>query len=306
MAFPTETVYGLGADASNPEAIRKIFAIKGRPASHPLIVHIGDPGQMEQWAREVSPLASRLADRFWPGPLTLILRRGNAPPEVTGGQDSVGLRMPDHPVALALLHCFGGGIAAPSANRFGRVSPTSPDHVRDELGDAIDLILPGGNCRIGLESTILSLIDDQPILLRPGAISADELTEVIGMPLLAGFSGNQEIRAPGTLESHYAPETRLLTCPTAELETLLCQTERHRRKALMHLSGLPAAVRALPELNTCQMPRDASDYGQKLYATLRRLDRDGYDLIVIESPPASEDWYAVNDRISRASHKAHQ
>lgn len=306
VAFPTETVYGLGADASNPEAVRRIFAIKGRPANHPLIVHIGEDRHMHEWAREVSPIAERLAARFWPGPLTLILRRGRAPLEVTGGQDSVGLRIPDHPVALALLRAFGGGVAAPSANRFGRVSPTRAEHVLEELGETVDLILQGGDCRVGLESTILSLIDDPPVLLRPGAISPAELEAVIGKPI-ACLAQPTDVRAPGTLESHYAPDTRLLVCPTATLENSLdaCLAQGFR-VALMCCSAAGGTLSRHPGVQPKPMPNDASAYGQALYATLRALDLQGFDVIVVEAPPRDEAWRAVNDRLGRASHGSRQ
>lgn len=306
VAFPTETVYGLGADAGNPEAVRRIFAIKGRPANHPLIVHIGDVSLMHEWAREVPPAAERLAERFWPGPLTLILKRGKAPLEVTGGQDSVGLRMPDHPVALALLRAFGGGVAAPSANRFGRVSPTRAEHVLAELGETADLILEGGDCRVGLESTILSLLDDPPVLLRPGAISPAELEAVIGRPIVRPAQPT-DVRAPGTLESHYAPDTRLLICPTTALEHQIdaCLAQGFR-VALMHYSAAGAAVSRHFGVHPQPMPNDASDYGQALYATLRALDLQGFDMIVVEAPPREEAWRAVNDRLGRASHGSRQ
>lgn len=302
VAFPTETVYGLGADASNPDAVQRIFAIKGRPISHPLIVHIGDADRMAEWAREIPPAAKRLADRFWPGPLTLILKRGNAPLEVTGGQDSVGLRMPDHPVALALLRGFGGGIAAPSANRFGRVSPTRADHVREEFGESVDLILEGGDCTVGLESTILSLLDEQPRLLRPGAISIAELEAAIGMPIL-GPQERGDIRAPGLLESHYAPDTRLLPRPPEELAATVRELiETGLRVAVMTrtVADLPAGTHSL------SMPIEPADYGRELYVSLRRLDDEDFDIIVVEQPPSTEAWRAVNDRLGRASHSLPQ
>ena len=299
VAFPTETVYGLGADAANPEAVRRIFAVKGRPADHPLIVHIGDAGMLSAWAREIPPVALRLAERFWPGPLTLILRRGKAPLEVTGGQDSVGLRVPGHPVALDLLRRFGGGIAAPSANRFGRVSPTRAEHVLDEFGETVDLILAGGDCRVGLESTILSLVGEQPVLLRPGAIAASELESVLGAPL-AGQPMTSDVRAPGMLESHYAPDTRLLVCRPEQLAATTRELmARGLRIAVMTRTLLADNLPAGPHFNP--MPAGAADYGRQLYASLRRLDDDDFDIIVVEQPPEDEAWRAVNDRLGRAS-----
>ena len=300
VAFPTETVYGLGADAANSGAVRRIFAVKGRPADHPLIVHIGDAGMLSAWAREIPPAALRLAERFWPGPLTLILRRGQAPLEVTGGQDSVGLRVPGHPVALDLLRRFGGGIAAPSANRFGRVSPTRAEHVLDEFGETVDLILAGGDCRVGLESTILSLVGEQPVLLRPGAVAASELEAVLGAPL-AGQPMTGDVRAPGMLESHYAPDTRLLLCRPEQLAATAREFLAHGlRIALMSRTlsadDLPVGLHLHP------MPAGAAEYGRQLYASLRRLDDDDFDIIVVEQPPDDEAWRAVNDRLGRASH----
>ena len=302
VALPTETVYGLGADASNSGAVQRIFAIKGRPADHPLIVHMGDAYMMQAWAREIPPAAIRLAERFWPGPLTLILKRGQTPLEVTGGQDSVGLRVPGHPVALDLLRAFGGGVAAPSANRFGRVSPTRAEHVRDEFGESVDLILDGGDCTVGLESTILSLLDEQPRLLRPGMISIAELEIVIGMPIL-GPQDRGDIRAPGLMESHYAPDTRLLPCPSEELATTVRKlTEAGLRVAVMTRTIVAGALPA--ETHPLTMPIEPADYGRQLYASLRRLDDGDFDIIVVEQPPDNESWRAVNDRLGRASHGA--
>jgi L-threonylcarbamoyladenylate synthase len=206
VGFPTETVYGLGADAGNPDAVRRIFAAKGRPADHPVIVHLYDTSQLALWAREVPAGARDLATAFWPGPLTLILPRAQGVPDiVTGGQDKVGLRMPSHPVARALLRAFAGGIAAPSANRFGRISPTTARHVADDLGDAVAQILDGGACAVGIESTIVAFVNDDPVLLRPGGIDARDLHRVLGRA--PGATDEAAPRASGTLASHYAPKT---------------------------------------------------------------------------------------------------
>jgi L-threonylcarbamoyladenylate synthase len=302
VAFPTETVYGLGADAANPAAVRRIFAVKGRPPDHPLIVHIGDAAMMPAWAREIPPIALRLAERFWPGPLTLILKRGQAPLEVTGGQDSVGLRVPGHPVALDLLRRFGGGIAAPSANRFGRVSPTRAEHVLDEFGESVDLILAGGDCRVGLESSILSLVGERPVLLRPGAIAASELEAVIGAPV-AGHPMTSNVRAPGMLESHYAPDTRLLLCRPEQLAATSRELTAHGLRIAVMMRTLSADE--LPNgPHQHSMPAGASEYGRELYASLRRLDDADFDIILVEQPPDEEAWRAVNDRLGRASHGA--
>ncbi|WP_297476132.1 L-threonylcarbamoyladenylate synthase [Ferrovum sp.] len=297
VAFPTETVYGLGADAENPSAVTRIFAAKGRPADHPLIVHIASPEQITHWAKDVPPVAWRLAGRYWPGPLTLILRRACRVPDiVTGGQDTVGLRVPDHPLALALLEAFGGGIAAPSANRFGRVSPTTAAHVREELGDAMDLILDGGPCRVGIESTILDLSGHQPRLLRPGAITPAEIEAVLEQPIAR--PDNDAPRAPGMLRSHYAPQTPVYLVSTANLEA-----EAHRHLAQgRRVAVLSRAAPILPEACLWQgMPTHPAGWAHELYARLRALDVQCFDCILVEAPPAGVDWQAVGDRLERAA-----
>src|SRR4030095_5137854 len=209
VAFPTETVYGLGADASNAEAVKKIYDAKGRPADHPVIVHIADAVQRAKCTRGIPHTAQQVAKKFWPGPLTIILRRGTKVSDtVTGGQDTVALRVPSHPVAQQLLRRFGGGIAAPSANRFGRVSATTAEHVRREFGSAIECVLDGGEADLGLESTILDLSGNAPCLLRPGWISARALEDAIGQQLVTPDANAP--RAPGTLAAHYAPQTPLI------------------------------------------------------------------------------------------------
>lgn len=301
VAFPTETVYGLGADASNPDAVRRIFEAKGRPADHPLIVHLASAEMLDAWARDIPPAARRLAERYWPGPLTLILRRAATVPDVvTGGQDTVGLRVPDHPLALALLRAFGGGVAAPSANRFGRVSPTRAEHVRQELGARVDMVLDGGDCRVGVESTILSLASAGPVLLRPGAIGLSALEEIIGQSIATVQTG-PIIRASGILDSHYAPDTRLEVWPTPRLEARIAELADSDTKAAVLTIGettypYPANIQAFP------MPAHAEDYAQRLYATLRLLDNAGYDILLAQMPTDTEAWGAVRDRLRRASH----
>lgn len=297
VAFPTETVYGLGADAENPEAVARIFAAKGRPANHPLIVHIGHAGLLERWAADIPPSARRLAQRFWPGPLALILKRdARVPDAVTGGQDTVGLRVPDHHVALALLAAFGGGIAAPSANRFGRVSPTAAAHVREELGEAVDCILDGGSCRVGIESTILDLSGGHPRLLRPGAITPTEIEAVLGQPL-AGSSGAAP-RAPGALPSHYAPRTPLVLIPPDDLKAEVKRhLEKGERVAVLARSIATPRAQCVWQL----MPADPGGYARELYARLRSLDALHADRLLIEAPPAEALWQAVRDRLARAA-----
>ncbi len=297
VAFPTETVYGLGADAKNPEAVRRIFAAKGRPADHPLIVHLFAVEQVKDWAKELPEQVNDLAEAFWPGPLTLILKRAEQVPDiVTGSQDTVGLRIPGHPVALKLLKAFGGALAAPSANRFGHISPTTAEAVCAELGDAVDLIVDGGPCEVGLESTILDLSSGEPRLLRPGGISVEQLTEVLGAsPLL---SGRDAPRAPGTLASHYAPCTPAVLVAEENLLAFVSQQQAlGRRLAVL-------ARRAAPENITAKwlkLPSEARAYARALYAALRELDALSCEQIIIEAAPATKEWLAVRDRLSRAT-----
>lgn len=304
VAFPTETVYGLGADAANPEAVRKIFEIKGRPADHPLIVHIASALFLDQWAQEIPEAARRLAERFWPGPLTLILpRSAHVPGVVTGGQDSVGLRVPDHPVALALLHALGPehGLAAPSANRFGRISPTTAEHVRAELGGTLDMVLDGGPCRVGLESTIVSFVGGTPLLLRPGGISVAAIEAVLGERIETPGSAQTAIRVSGSLPSHYAPVTPLEVLSAASLKRRSRElVKREQRVAVLGL-GLASACQDSPHLLRFQMPAEAAAYAHRLYATLRRLDGARFNFILAEAPPVDVDWQAVNDRLRRAA-----
>lgn len=303
VAFPTETVYGLGADASNAAAVAKIFAVKGRPTEHPLIVHFASAEAAFQWAREVPDAARKLAQAFWPGPLTLVLHRGaDVPDAVTGGQDTVGLRVPSHPVAQELLRQFGGGIAAPSANRFGRISPTRAAHVRDDLGSDVPLVLEGGAAEVGIESTILDLSRGQPVLLRPGHIKGEDIERVLGAAPLAPDAaamqtpGTEVPRAPGTLDAHYAPRAALKLAKRTEIIDMLV-TNRGRRIAVLAIEVTlprlqPALLRVVPAI--------AAQYAQALYANLRELDAANPDLIIVETPPASDAWAAVRDRLTRA------
>lgn len=298
VAFPTETVYGLGADASDAAAIRKLYAAKGRPADHPVIVHIADMQQLAQWAREVTPLAHKLARQFWPGPLTLILRRapgvGDA---VTGGQDTVGLRIPSHPVAHALLEKFGGGVAAPSANRFGRVSATTAAHVRQEFGDAVDCVLDGGQSDVGIESTIVDATGAAPVLLRPGHISASDIEHAAGVALAVPTA--QSPRAPGTLAAHYAPATPLQVMESDLLLELAASLARQgKRVAVLARSSLQPLLTGITWIAA---PTDAAAYAHDLYAHLRTLDAAGCDAILVEQLPQRPEWAAVNDRLGRAA-----
>jgi L-threonylcarbamoyladenylate synthase len=305
VALPTETVYGLGADALDPEAVKRVFAAKGRPANHPLIVHLPDAGQLTRWASRVPREALELARDLWPGPLTLILPRGPIVPDaVTGGQDTVGLRVPGHPVALAVLRAFDSGIAAPSANRFGRISPTTARHVDEELGERVAMILDGGACDVGIESTILDLSGVAPRILRPGAISAERIAAAIGrMPQrvtsMSTGSGDDTPRVPGSLAAHYAPATPLVLVDGARLE------EEVRRRAG---GGERVAVFArgdrgggTPAHAWLTAPGPAEAYAHDLYAALRTLDASGADAILIETPPGTPEWAAIHDRLDRAA-----
>ena len=303
--MPTETVYGLAADARNPEAVRKIFAAKGRPSDHPLIVHIASASLVEDWASDVPPVAKRLAKAFWPGPLTLILKRlPSVPDEVTGGQDTVGLRVPSHPIALALLKAFGGGVAAPSANRFGRISPTRAAHVIEELGPQVAQVLEGGECEVGIESTIVDLSRGAPVLLRPGRISRKEIARVAGeRVLLPEEISTNAPRVSGTLASHYAPVTPV---------SLLDAVGVYQAASAARERGLPIAVLARtlcddapPQGSVWRVaPSDEVAYAHNLYSNLRWLDQSGASVILIERPPATEEWAAINDRLTRAGQSA--
>jgi L-threonylcarbamoyladenylate synthase len=298
VAFPTETVYGLGADASNPLAVRKLFEAKGRPATHPVIVHLADAVQLANWAREIPPAAQWLAKKFWPGPLTLILRRTATVSDlVTGGQDTVALRVPSHPVAQRLLARFGGGVAAPSANRHGRVSATIAEHVRREFGAAVDCVLDGGAAQVGIESAIVDLSGGSPALLRPGSITAAEIEAVLGVALVA--PAGDAPRAPGTLAVHYAPQTPLmLTEGDLALELAASLLRQGKRVAVLALSAQRPVLQGLEWIAA---PRDAAGYAHGLYASLRRLDQSGCDAILVERPPQTPGWAAINDRLARAA-----
>jgi L-threonylcarbamoyladenylate synthase len=299
VAFPTETVYGLGADASNPEAVRRIFAAKGRPADHPVIVHVAAITDVPAWARDFPPAARRLAEAFWPGPLTLILPRApHVDDVVTGGQDSVGLRVPSHPVARALLAAFGGGIAAPSANRFGRISPTTARHVADDLGAAVAMILDGGAAEVGIESTIVAFATGLPVLLRPGGIGVAALTRVLGRAPAAPDA--HAPRASGTLAAHYAPRTPATLVAADALRAEIGQLAARDED----LAVLALTVRRPPDFagTWIAAPPDAPAYAHELYANLRALDAAGADAVLVEAPPADDAWLAVRDRLARATH----
>jgi L-threonylcarbamoyladenylate synthase len=292
IAFPTETVYGLGADASSAAAIKRLYEVKGRPADHPVIVHFAGAEAAFRWAREVPDGARALAQRFWPGPLTLILKRSPLAKDfVTGGQDNVGLRVPSHPVAQELLKMFKQGIAAPSANRFGHVSPTTAQHVREDLGADVDLVLEGGPTEVGIESTIVDFSGGTPVLLRPGHISKADLEQALGAQL--GVYNVKSTRHSGGLERHYAPKTPARLVPTHELDREIARL------------GDKVAVLAFSRPDErvdfwLRMPREPQGYAQRLYAALRELDGAGCEAILVEAPPDAPAWAAVLDRLRRA------
>lgn len=282
VAFPTETVYGLGADADNPQAVRSIFRVKGRPEFHPLIVHLGSGDQVGQWALEIPDEAFLLIRTFWPGPLTLILKRAHRVlKEVTGGQDTVGLRVPDHKTALAMLREFGGGVAAPSANRFGKVSPTCAAHVRQDLGSDVDYILDGGDCEVGVESTIVDFSSGEASILRPGGVTREQLQETLRQEV--PVRGAPGVRVSGQLESHYAPRALVIITPPAESYAKAEELRRAGRK--VSLLGVP----------------DVTPH--HLYASLRRADEGGADVIVVPLPEETGLGLAVADRLRKAAGK---
>jgi L-threonylcarbamoyladenylate synthase len=295
VAFPTETVYGLGADASSTEAVQRLFAVKGRPADHPVIVHLADAEQLDEWAEEVDDTARTLTRACWPGPLTVVVRRSaRVPDAVTGGLDTVGLRVPDQPVARALLREFGGGVAAPSANRFGRVSPTTAADVFADLGDDVDVILDGGPCRVGVESTIVDCCGAAPAILRLGGLPQERVEELLGREVKVLDAG--EVRAPGTLESHYAPRARVeFTDADALADRVEAALARDERVGVIGADDHRAAVEVLG------LPRDGDEYAHDLYRMLRDADARGLDRVVAVLPAATGLGAAVVDRLRRAS-----
>ena len=302
VGFPTETVYGLGADASSDEAVAGIFAAKGRPADHPLIVHLAAASQVDDYASSVPPFAARLIQVFWPGPLTVILpRRAGVAAAAAGGQDSIGLRCPSHPVALAFLKACQTGVAGPSANRFGRVSPTTAQHVSEEFGDDL-LVLDGGPCDIGIESSIVDCTRSRPVLLRPGVLTRAQLEAACGEPVL----GEDELqeqgstpRASGTLESHYAPNAKVRLMDASMIRAAL---ELLGADAA-HIAIYACTLFPIPSSRVIyrRMPDDAAATAQQLFAVLRGFDTQGARLIWIEHPPSAPEWDGVRDRLERAA-----
>ncbi|MDR0787446.1 MAG: threonylcarbamoyl-AMP synthase [Gemmatimonadota bacterium] len=340
VAFPTETVYGLGGNALDPEAIARIYAAKGRPSFNPLIVHCADTEAARSLAAEWTEEAEQLARIFWPGPLTLVVRKREVVPDtVTAGLPNVALRVPAHPVAAALLRAAGVPIAAPSANRYTELSPTTAAHVEKSLGGRINALLDGGPTRVGLESTVVDLSGDEPVLLRPGLISATDLETALGRSLLSPkeFSGDAPRPAPGMVRRHYAPRAPLFLIPGDDIRgnaqdgfswlrqttgdperdvltsALRAAAERGERVAVL-LSGGEERITGRPvtgsedhvtggniAVEVIRMPLDPATYGSELYAVLHRLDEEGYGVVLVEQLPLTADWAAVRDRLERAS-----
>ena len=299
VAFPTETVYGLGANAQNPAAVRRIFEVKGRPPDHPVIVHLDSPRYLHRWVREVPPIATRLAETFWPGPLTLVMPRAPTVHDViTGGQDTIAIRVPAHPMAQQLLNAFGGGIAAPSANRFGRLSPTRAEHVREEFGDTVRVILDGGECQIGLESTIVSFEGPVVRLLRPGAITAAQIRNVVGEQLLLGADVASP-RVPGTTPTHYAPSTPMTIVPSGEIDAQADAASAGGRRVAVLAQRLP--LRSHKYVTWINAGRRPESYARDLYTNLRTLDKAGCQQILVQGVPDGEQWDAIRDRLLRAA-----
>jgi L-threonylcarbamoyladenylate synthase len=304
VAFATETVYGLGADACNREALQKLYQVKKRPTAHPVIVHIASAADLSQWAAELSPYAEQLASHFWPGPLTLVVKRAaHVLDEVTGGQQTVALRVPRHPLAEGLLLAMRAavdaqqpvGIAAPSANRFGKVSPTSAEHVRHDLGADVDLILDGGECEVGIESTIVDVTGEVPAILRPGRITAAQIEALLKIELSPPSESAPVV--PGSLAVHYAPRAKAKLAKRMQIIEQL-SANRGRRIAVLALEvSVPRLAAALTAVESA-VP---ASYAHSLYANLRRLDATGADIILIETPPDTPGWAAVLDRLRRAT-----
>ena len=319
VAFPTETVYGLGADAESALAVERIYQAKGRPSNHPVIVHVTPEADLLYWAASVPPEAQLLIDTFWPGPLTLILKRAShISSVVSGGQDSIGLRCPSHPVAQALLRGFAatrvsgqGGVAGPSANKFGQVSPTTAEHVRSEFAELVAQgmpVLEGGASDVGIESTIVDLSRLEqgvgPVLLRPGHITAAQLAQVLNQEVAAPDA--QAPRVSGALKSHYAPHTPLRLLSLAELQSAVAAAQTSKLASSQRLAVVTHTPEGVPadlgeQLERISLPNDPAAYSRVLYATLRALDQQGYSRLLWQQPPAGLEWAGVQDRLSRAA-----
>lgn len=303
VGMPTETVYGLAADASNKEALRKLFAAKCRPPDHPVIVHIASDGSLGKWAADIPDIAYQLAERFWPGPLTMIFKKQQRVLyEVTGGQETVAIRIPRHKIALQLLEKFGGGIAAPSANRFGKLSPTAAADVENEFGDTVSYVLDGGVCEVGIESTIVDLSGPSPRILRPGMLGLEQLNEIAGLEARNSDDATDAPRAPGTLKSHYSPSTPVRLVSGSQLGTMLSELKNASKKtAVLSFKTEPDDYTKLPDNAWIVAQSDPNNYARNLYSNLRKLDKLNYDLIIVEEVPSTDSWSGIQDRLQRAS-----
>ena len=297
VAFPTETVYGLGADACSPDAVARIYSVKGRPVNHPLIVHVASMDALDEWASDVPGYATSLARDFWPGPMTLIMKRSELAGDfVTGGQNTVGVRVPDHPVALGLLEAFtragGKGVAAPSANRFGNVSPTTAQAVVNELSNLLgeaDQILDGGACEVGVESTIIDCTREVPRILRPGALTVEMIEESTG--LVVGAMESAEVRVSGSLDSHYAPVATVVLDQTPEVgQGFIAMTDAATPEGVVRLIA----------------PKTHDEFARFLYAALREADQLGLKTVVVQQPTGGGIAIAIRDRLKRAAHSGSQ
>jgi L-threonylcarbamoyladenylate synthase len=308
VAFATETVYGLGADANNSQAVDKIFSVKGRPSVNPLIVHVADVAVARRYVADWPESAERLARAIWPGPLTLVLPKGEQiVPRVTAGLATVAIRCPDHPIALELLRQFAGPIAAPSANRSNRISPTTADHVRRELGGKVDLILDGGPCRVGIESTVVDLTSPRPAILRPGAVTQQRLEKILGpVEIHLGGGDSKPARSPGQQQVHYSPSTPAFRLSDADVEQFasLLSGKLGRKGIFLIIRGTELARRlgewCTPE-STLELPSAPEQYARRLYAALREADDRHAEVIWVQEPPHEPQWDAVRDRIFRAT-----
>lgn len=299
VAVPTETVYGLAADASNPEAVSRIFEAKGRPSNHPLIVHLADAQHMDAWARDIPEIAWRLAARFWPGPITLLLHKADAvSPVVTGGLDTIGLRVPAHPVMQRILSAFRGGLAAPSANRYQQLSPTAVWQVLKGLSGRIDAIVDGGPCSVGVESTIVDLTGPIPRIVRAGPITRAQLQDALHMPV--EFPEEHDVAVPGNVAMHYRPKTPLHLFETETLRMRLRAKENDAPIIVIeHSNVLSGHDRGV--VRSIQMPADKTEYARCLYDALHTADAGRASAIWMEMPPLCEDWRDVHDRLGRAA-----
>jgi L-threonylcarbamoyladenylate synthase len=300
VAFPTETVYGLGADASSADAVKRVFTAKGRPPTNPLIVHVADIEAAKRYTTAWSDAAQTLAAAWWPGPLTLVLpKHPSIVDEATAGLQTVGIRVPDHPLALKLLQAFGGAVAAPSANRSNHVSPTTAEHVRKELGDAVDLVLDGGPCAVGIESTVLDLTGEVPTILRPGGVSQKQIEFIVGPIKVREGQATAEVpgNSPGQLPVHYAPRTRAIRFTTAQRGLIHPQTNA-QSNGIVVLSPLQIFKKWGPII---AMPNDPAQYAKHIYAVLRELDDMNLHTIYVELPPDKPEWAAIRDRLCRAT-----